>query len=355
MSIDLSYMLKRKVEKLKKVSVNGLAHKLVEEMMDRGDELCIEALRLDNGVTVVDTGVNVRGGYKAGEYVIKISLGGLGEARVTSLELGDDLVLPAVNVYTDYPAAVALSMYIWLNVVEAPHLDVGGYTAWVSGPGRARAREPEKVFSKIDYRDESDVAVLVVQPRGRELPPAKFAEHLARRCGVSPENLYLVVTPTYSITGSVQVSARSLEDWFWRLTEFYGIPYHRVEALMTVAAIAPISPKVFKEPCAWADDMIRYGSMVHAWIYSEDGEDLKEVVEGSVIENYPDVFGKSFYDVAVLERKYIYPDLDLEAIAREGRGFVFAQASIYDTRTGRLYTAGRIHRDLVRRLLVRPW
>ena len=348
-------ILLKKLERVKSISINKLAFKLVKEMIDHKDELGVDVYTMKNGTTVIDTGVNVRGGYKAAEYVVKISLGGLGEARVTSMYVDEDLILPAIAVYSDYPVSVALAMYVWVNVVEAPHLETGKYTAWVSGPGRSKAKEPEKVFNKFDYEDPADVAVLVVQPRGRELPPVEFADDLAKRCRVSPENLYLIVTPSYSITGSVQVSARSLEDWFWRLAEYYKIPYHRIEAVMTVTAVAPISPNVFKEPCAWADDMIRYASMVHAWVYSKEGEDLKRIVEESVIENYPEIFGKSFYDVAVLEKKYIFPDLNLEAIAREGRGFIFAQANIYDTRTGRHYSAGRIHKSIIKRLLANPW
>ena len=346
---------KSKIRRLQRISINRLAYEIVKDMIRNASKLNLKVLELKNGTTVIDAGVNATGGYKVAELVVKISLGGLGEARVTSMVLDRDFCLPAIMAYTDYPAVIGLAMYVWIGIVNAPHVETGGYTAWVSGPGRAKAREPEKVFKKIDYNDPADVAVLIVQPRGKELPPVKFANFLAKKCKVNPENLYLVVTPTYSITGSVQVSARSLEDWFWRLTEYYKIPYHRIENVMTMTAVAPISPDVFKKPCAWADDMIRYGSSVHAWIYSEEGEDLQRIVKETVIESYPEVYGKSFYDIAVLEKKYIYPSLDLEKIAETGRGFIVAQATIYDTRTGLAYRAGRIHVDILKRLLRKPW
>ncbi|RLG54006.1 MAG: hypothetical protein DRO00_02430 [Thermoproteota archaeon] len=41
----------------------------------------------------------------------------------------------------------------------------------------------------------------------------------------------LKFTPTNSIVGSVQVSARTMEDGFWRLTEYYGISYDRIDPI----------------------------------------------------------------------------------------------------------------------------
>ncbi len=342
------------IKRLKGVSVNEKALAVVKEMMQKADLLDIDVIELKNGTTVVDTGANVGGGYRAAEYVVKAALCGYGEARVIMARYGN-IYLPTIVAYTDLPAIIAISFYIWPGVIPPPHAETDEYTAWVSGPGKSRMQQPDKIYAKLDYKDEGDVAVLFVQPRDKVLPDEKVAEKLAQACGVNPENLYLVVTPSNSIVGSTQVSTRTMEDGFWRLTEYYGISYDRVELAMTMTPIAPVSSEVFKGPCPWADDMIRHGGVFHAWIRTVEGEDLQKMAEETVIENNPASFGKSFYQVAVVEKKYIHPDWDLERIAREGRGFVMAEVCYYDTRTGRMYRAGRVHDNIIEKLLTRPW
>ena len=342
------------IRRLKEVSVNEQSLKVVKEMMQREDSLDIDVIELKNHITIIDTGVNVKGGFKAAEYVTKAALCGFGEAKTIMAKYGS-MHLPAVVAYTDLPAIIAISYYVWPEVMHPPHVKTDEYSAWVSGPGKALKQKPEKVYAKLDYKDEGSVAVLLVQPRGKQLPDESVAEKLANACGINPENLYLLVTPTNSIVGSVQVSARTMEDGFWRLTEYYGISYDRVEEIMTLTPIAPVSPKVFREPCPWADDMIRHGGVLHAWIYSKEGEDLQKMAEEMVIENNPKSFGKSFYQLAVIEKKYIGPEYDLVRLAEEGCGFVIAEACLYDTRVGRMYRAGRVHDNILEKLLSNPW
>ena len=342
------------IKRLKGISVNKQSLQVVKEMIQKKDSLDIDVLELKNHVTIIDTGVNVKGGFKAAEYVTRAALCGFGEAKVIMAKYGS-IYLPAIVAYTDLPAIIGISYYVWPEVIHPPHVEVNEYTAWVSGPGKALRQKPEKVYAKLDYKDEGNVAVLLVQPRGKDLPDEAVTEKLASACGVSPENLYLIVTPTNSIVGSVQVSARTMEDGFWRLTEYYGISYDRIEAMMTITPIAPISPRVFREPCPWADDMVRHGGVLHAWIYSKEGEDLQRIAEETVIENNPNSFGKSFYQLAVVEKKYIDPKYDLIRLAKEGYGFIMAEACLYDTRTGRMYRAGRVHDNILEKLLSNPW
>jgi methenyltetrahydromethanopterin cyclohydrolase len=80
---------------------------IVEEMLDYTEELKIEALELDNGSTVIDCGVNVEGGYEAGEMFTEICLGGLGSVRLTVQTL-KDTPLVFIHVFTDHPALATL-------------------------------------------------------------------------------------------------------------------------------------------------------------------------------------------------------------------------------------------------------
>ncbi|MGD0979292.1 MAG: methenyltetrahydromethanopterin cyclohydrolase [Candidatus Bathyarchaeia archaeon] len=352
----MSFMDKM-LKRWEKVSINQRSLDIVKEMIKNSDRLNVAVEELKNGTTILDCGVNVSGGYKAGELTTKIAFGGFGEAQVTAVTY-DDLTLPVLIHYTDFPPFIALSMYVWVGVIPPPHVGTKKFTAWISGPAKAIAQEPAKIFEKWPYKDpHPDNAVLLVQTRSRidGLPDEEFSKIIAKRCRIDPKNLYLVVIPTDSITGTTQTSSRGVEDMFWRLTEYYKIPYRRIENVMGTTPISPVSPKALQEPCSWPDDMIRYGGTVHCWVRSEEGEDFGTMVKESVIENYPNTFGTSFYHMAVEEKKYIDPTLDLHKLAKEGLGFIIGEFAISDTRTGRMHKAGRVHKDIIGRLMSNPW
>jgi methenyltetrahydromethanopterin cyclohydrolase len=352
----MSFMEKM-LKRWEKVSINQRSLDIVKEMIANSDRLNVAVEELKNGTTILDCGVNVSGGYKAGELTTKIAFGGFGEAQVTAVTY-DDLTLPVLVHYTDFPPFIALSMYVWVGVIPPPHVGTKKFTAWISGPAKAIAQEPAKIFEKWPYKDpHPDAAVLLVQTRSRTdgLPDEEFSGIISEKCKIDPKNLYLVVIPTDSITGTAQTSSRGVEDMFWRLTEYYKIPYRRIENVMGTTPISPVSPKALQEPGSWPDDMIRYGGTVHCWVRSEEGEDFGRMVKESVIENYPNTFGTSFYHMAVEEKKYIDPTMDLHKLAKEGLGFIIGEFAISDTRTGRMFKAGRVHKDIIGRLVSKPW
>jgi len=349
--------MERMLKRWEKVSINQRCLEIVKDMIRNSEHLNVGVEELKNGATILDCGCKVSGGYKAGELTTKIAFGGFGEAQVTAVTY-DDLTLPVLVHYTDFPPFIALSMYVWVGVIPPPHVGTKRFTAWISGPAKAIAQEPAKIFEKWPYKDpHPDAAVILVQTRSRTdgLPDEQFAKIIADKCKIDPKNLYLVLIPTDSITGTAQTSSRGVEDMFWRLTEYYKIPYSRIENVMGTTPISSVSPKMLQQPGSWPDDMIRYGATVHCWVRSEENEDFEKMVKESVIENYPNTFGTSFYHMAVEEKKYIDPTLDLHKLAKEGLGFIIGEFAISDTLTGRMYKAGRVHKDLIKRLLRNPW
>ena len=61
---------------------------IAEEMMDWSEELKIKALELKNGGKIIDSGINVTGGYEAGLLFTEICMGGLGGCSVSVHEIG---------------------------------------------------------------------------------------------------------------------------------------------------------------------------------------------------------------------------------------------------------------------------
>src|SRR5690606_38722729 len=87
-------------------------------------------------------------------------------------------------------------------------LQEGSFMALGSGPGRAAAAK-EALFEELGYRDRTDSACLVLE--ADKVPPPELVARVARECGVAPERLTLILTPTQSLAGTFQVVARVLE------------------------------------------------------------------------------------------------------------------------------------------------
>ena len=107
-------------------SLNEGAFKCVEEMISKARELEISVVKMGNGATLIDAGVNSVGSYEAGRLFAEACMGGLG-----SITFGHDpeLLVPSVIVKVSSPAVACLgSQYAgWA-------LESEGYFALGSGP-----------------------------------------------------------------------------------------------------------------------------------------------------------------------------------------------------------------------------
>ena len=162
-------------------SINKMAYKWVSKLIENPEYYRVKVEKLPSGATVIDTGLEIHGGYEAGLMATRIAMGGAGSVSMGYADY-DGLKLPTVNVFTDYPAIALFGAQLagWRIKPE-------GYTADGSGPARALALKPKDVFKKIEYQDESDVAVLLME--SEEMPPDSAAYFIAERCNVKPENV----------------------------------------------------------------------------------------------------------------------------------------------------------------------
>jgi len=208
------------------LSLNKRALRVVDKMLSNMDILRIKTIRSGCGATVIDCGVRTLGSIEAGVYVAKVCLCDMATINVSTNIYGK-LVLPEINVSTDYPLLTTLGSQLadWEIIVN-------GYYAMASGPGRAlaldrplprgvalkkgfyqakgyRILEPKKIYREIDHFEDSDEAVLVLE--AAKIPPEGALTYISSRCGVHPCNLYVLITPTTSLAGSVQIAARVVE------------------------------------------------------------------------------------------------------------------------------------------------
>jgi methenyltetrahydromethanopterin cyclohydrolase len=314
-------------------SVNENSLAIVKEMMARSRELGLMVGKLANGTTLIDAGVEAPGGLRAGLMVAKAALGGLAEVEVAPIPYADDLVLPTVKVSTDFPV---ISLLVCQQPL--PTIEVGEYSAITSGPGKALMRKPEEFFEISGYSEIARFAVFVMQ--SDDLPDEKVSSYIAKECRITPSDLFLIVAPTNSMAGAVQVSARVLEDPFRRLS-FLGFDVNKVKCAVGSAPMTPVYPDIWKKQGIAPDDMLLYGSRVIFFAKPDEEDDLSSLVKELVTENSP-FFGKSFFEI-LAEAGGRFKDIDF-------RKYTCAQATIYDLSNGKIYSAGKIHLDMIRKL-----
>lgn len=252
-----------------KMSVNRTAWRLAQKLCDKAEVFGVTAEETRSGVIIIDAGIRTSGGFLAGEIITEICLGGYGKARVFSKEY-DGLEFPSIFVHTDHPALATLgSQYAGWNI------KVGKYRAMGSGPARALALKPKELYDKIEYRDEADVAVLVLET-GQE-PPEEVIAHICDQCNVAPDHLLLILVPTATIAGSTQISGRVVETGIHKLTEL-GLDPRLITHAWGYAPIAPVHPK-FAESMGRTNDAILYAGVTGYTIDYEDDGKLRQLIE----------------------------------------------------------------------------
>ena len=138
------------------ISVNRQAKVPVDRMIEDSKLLQIESTVTENGAHIIDAGDNTPGSIAEGELATEVCLGGLGTARVVTSQYGD-VFLPSIMVSTSYPPISTLgSQFAGWRITNKE----GKFYGMGSGPARALSLKPKKLYREIDYKDESDVAIL---------------------------------------------------------------------------------------------------------------------------------------------------------------------------------------------------
>jgi methenyltetrahydromethanopterin cyclohydrolase len=232
-------------------------------------------------------------------------------------------------VSTDHPAVALFGAQLagWRIKPE-------GCTADGSGPARALANKPKAVFKKIEYRDESDVAVLLMETE--ELPPDSAAYYIAERANVEPENVVMVLTSTTSLAGMVQISGRIVETGLFRL-DILGLDPKKVKYGVGYAPVMPVHPD---EGIAMgrAEDALTYGG-VTSYVVDESEDVLKEIAEKAPSTNCSD-YGKTSYE--------IYKAVNFDFTKIDPALFAPAAITLTCAETGATFTYGSINHEIIK-------
>ncbi|MBS7623900.1 methenyltetrahydromethanopterin cyclohydrolase [Candidatus Bathyarchaeota archaeon] len=312
-------------------SVNAEAARIIKSAIE-DHEFYHFAVDSSRKVTIVDAGVNTIGSALAGVLVTDICLGGLGKTHLTFKKYGSDH-LPSVFVEIWSPAVATLgSQYAGWEIKTEDYFAMG------SGPARALALKPRNLYEKIGYRDQADEAVLVLE--SEKLPTQTAIEYLVDECDVSPEDLYLVVTPTSSLAGSVQIAGRVVETGVHKLVELGMDP----KSIVFGSGFAPLPP-VHPNPAramGRTNDAILYGGVTHYTVNMDDDETLMRLVSAAPSSTSRH-YGKPFYEI-LKDAKYDFYKIDPDLFAP-------SVVSVSNMKTGFTYTAGQVNEDILREVL----
>ncbi len=271
-------------------SVNALAAPLVRELVASAAELRLGVDRLDNGCVVIDAGIAHRGGIVAGLRIAQLCMAGLGRVSLLPSAMGFSPF--QLSVQSSDPVLACLgSQYAGWSLSHGK--GKGSFNALGSGPGRAAAGR-EELFAELGYRDRAESVCIVLEVD--QSPPVEIAEKIARDCGVPAEAVTLVLTPTRSLAGTVQIVARVLEVALHKVHAL-GFALHRI---VDGAGSAPLPPPAadFLTAMGRTNDAILFGGSVQLFVDCEDGEAerLAKALPSSASRDFGKPFAQVFRD-----------------------------------------------------------
>ena len=308
-------------------SVNKLAEPLVRKLKENIDSLRLSVSRLENGTAIVDAGIQVPGGLEAGCRIAEICMGGLGSVTLRSTTNLRDNWSWHVDVHSSHSVIACLA-----SQYAGWKLSSGDFNALGSGPGRAMGSK-EPLFEELNYRDKTDTACLVIE--SDIMPPIEVAEDIAEHCDISPNKLTLIMTPTSSLSGCVQIVSRVLET---ALHKVHALEFD-VTQVTDGAGSAPICPPSpdFMTAMGRTNDAILFSGQVHLFVDANDSdtEQLANQLPSSTSKDYGKPFGEIFKDV-----NYDFYKIDPML-------FSPARVSVSSIKTGHTFHAGKLDKDLL--------
>jgi methenyltetrahydromethanopterin cyclohydrolase len=302
------------------VSINALAAPLVASLVEDAEALRLGTRRMDNGCLLVDAGIEAAGGLEAGRRIAEICLGGLGTVSLAAN--GPVAGWPSwVQVHTADPVLACLGcQYAGWSLSHGE--GKGAFHALGSGPGRVLARK-EPLFDELGYRDTFERTCFVLEVDKE--PPLALVDKIAADCGLSAHELTLILTPTRSLAGTVQIVARVLE-----------VAMHKAHALgFDLAAlgdgigIAPLPPPApdFMTAMGRTNDAILFAGEVHVYVNGPDAaaEDLAQRLPSSASRDYGRPFAEVFksydYDFFQIDPMLFSPARVMVSALESGRSF----------------------------------
>ena len=313
-------------------SLNNMAAEIVEhDIIPHAKDLNCEISTLSNGATIIDMGINVKGGWKAAKLFTDTCLGGMGKLVYQSMYIGKHLV-PTAVLQIDQPPIAQLSSHI--AGLYVPYHD---YNQSVSGPLRCIAGN-DHWAKRSTYRD-TEARKAIGHLQITTMPDEELAEIIADAIGFSPKDLYLIASPTSTLVGSVQIVARNLEQTFATLGDRNAFPINSVVQAIGWSPIISIEDDEIIAMGRVNDGLI-YGQESTLYLDCEDAEILNGLEDIPMCKNetvfgipFEEMFRESGCDWAKVPRDWDAP----------------CKINFINMRTNHFFSTGMLHYGVLER------
>ena len=308
------------------LSVSKLAKKLVKKLIDNSKKLNVLVKKGPLNCTIIDAGIKIKGSEQAGKLIAEICMGGLGIINLKKTNTFPHWPLET-KVESKHPVISCLaSQYAGWNLSHEK------FYALASGPGRAIARR-EELFKDLQYVDQSKFVYLVMEVD--KIPPKEIIEKISNDCKTTAENIILILTPTQSISGVIQVVSRVSEVGLHKLHTL-KFPLENVEEVCGSAPIPPVS-KDFITSMGRTNDAILYGGNVELKVRGTD-EQISKLAKNLPSTSSKD-YGKPFAEIFKNYKGNFY--------AIDPNLFSPGKVTVTSLETDKIFVEGKLNSDLL--------
>ncbi len=312
-------------------SLNERAMQIIRrDVLPHMDALGCRMVTLKNGATVLDMGLEAKGGWMAAKAFTETGMGGLGELRYRSMPIGRHR-LPVASIWVDRPALAELGAHDAFLYVQHH-----GMNRAVSGPIRT-IQAADSFAQAVPYRDPNpEVAVCHIQ---MDTPPDEdLLEAIAAVAKLPPRRIWLLVAKTGCLTGAAQVCARNVEQSLPSLLD-QGFP---IDTVVQACGSAPIPAVVDDELLAYGrvNDGLIYGQETCLYVDCEDAE-IERLYSILPFSKNQDVYGQPFEELFA-RCGHVWRNVPREWDAP-------CKVNFFNLRTGRHFSIGQLHEGVLER------
>ena len=314
------------------ISVNEKAQILVKDLIDNHNYYRVNIEKGHNGCTIIDAGINSLGNMEAGRVISEICLGGLGRVHILNTMQNAEWPL-TVHVNTNDPVIACLgSQYAGWSLSSKE--DGSKFNALGSGPARSLALK-EPLFKDIKYSDKASSTCLVMEVDS--FPPNDVIEKISTDTKVDAKNLTIIIAPTSSIVGNIQVVSRVLEVALHKAHEL-KFPMNEIIEGFGSSPIPPTSPD-FLTAMGRTNDAIIFAGITQLYVNTSDdnANELCLKMPSSTSNDY----GKPFAD--------IFKDYEYDFFKIDANLFSPSKVIISNMKTGNTFISGKIDNALMKK------
>ena len=149
------------------------------------------------------------------------------------------------------------------------------------------------------------------------MPGEDVAQYIADECNVDVKDVYLLVAPTSSLVGSIQISGRVVENGTYKMLE--AIKF---------------------DVMGKTNDAVLFGGRTYYYVESDENDDIADVA-AKLPSSAADGYGKPFFDV--------FKEAEFDFYKIDKGMFAPAEVVINDLTTGKIYKEGYVNVDLLKK------